>query len=282
MVMSCWKEISIASNVIQLPLRPRQEPTESAPLAFFVRVGRNDHRELLELIARGERGICGLVIEARSIVRHRELMTEASNQGFHLVLDPKTQAMALPGGHSKSLAALPWGLDRRHRLSDFEGNAGRSRAGQIVETAIENGFTPILGPTHLLSGPNDPWLRRDIGMMVWTAERIGAGGAEIDLIYPLAVPIDVLRNRAERQALIAALADAPYQAIWLKIENFGDDASGDKTTTYIDACRDFHERGIPVVADHVGGFRQAMAHLVQVPPSETVAAAPLRRRTSGR
>ena len=120
--------------------------------------------------------------------------------------------------------------------------------------AVDNKFSQILGPTHLLTGPNDTWLRHDIDMMVWTAEQIKASTAEIDLIYPLGVALDVLRNRAERQALVAALADAPCDAIWLKIENFGDDASGDKTTAYIDACRDFHERGVPVVGDHVGGL----------------------------
>jgi hypothetical protein len=44
----------MTSNVIRPPPRAPQEP---APLAFFVRVGRNDHRELLEFIASGERGI---------------------------------------------------------------------------------------------------------------------------------------------------------------------------------------------------------------------------------
>ena len=244
----------MASNVIQLPHRPRQDPSEPEPLAFYVRVGRNDHAELLELMAGGERGICGFVIEAPNLTRHRELMAEATRRGFHLVLDPKTQPMAFIGGYGPRLAALPWGLDRHHRPTDFEGNEGRSRASQIVQMAIENAFTQVLGPTHVLGGPNDPWLRRDIDMMNWTAERIKASAAEFDLIYPLAVPLDVLRNRAERQALIEALVDAPCQAIWLKVENFGDDASGDKTVAYIDACRDFHERGIPIVGDHVGGL----------------------------
>jgi len=244
----------MASNVIQLPPRPRQDTAEPEPLAFYVRVGRNDHAELLELMASGERGICGLVIEAQNLTRHRELMAETTRQGFHLVLNPKTQPMALVGGHSPTLAALPWGLDRHHRPIDFEGDEGKSRAAQIVEMAVDNKFGQILGPTHLLTGPNDTWLRHDIDMMVWTAEQIKASTAEIDLIYPLGVALDVLRNRAERQALVAALADAPCDAIWLKIENFGDDASGDKTTAYIDACRDFHERGVPVVGDHVGGL----------------------------
>jgi hypothetical protein len=63
-----------------------------------------------------------------------------------------------------------------------------------------------------------------------------------------------LRNSAERRHIIAALADAPCDAIWLKVENFGDDATAEKVAAYIDACRDFHERGLPLVGDHIGGL----------------------------
>jgi hypothetical protein len=50
----------MTADVIQLP-RPRQARTGPAPLAFFVRVGFNDHREMLELITVGERGFFGFV-----------------------------------------------------------------------------------------------------------------------------------------------------------------------------------------------------------------------------
>lgn len=243
----------MASNVVHLP-RPHQARSGPEPLALFVRVGRNDHRELLDLIATGERGTFGFVIEAQYVERHRELMTEARRRDFDLILDPKTQPMGLPGGHTAQLAALPWGVERYHNLSDFEGAEGRSRASQIVEMAARNGFTQVLGPTHLLSDPNDPWLRRDINTMAWAHDSIATSGSDLGLIYSLAVPMEVLRKRAERQALISAIADAPCDAIWLKIENFGDDATGEKTAAYIEACRDFHERGIPVVGDHVGGL----------------------------
>jgi len=244
----------MASNVIRLPVGPRQEPHEPDPLGFFVRVGYNDHREVLDLIASGEQGICGLVIAAQNVTRHRELIGEAGHRGLHLILDPKTQPMALPGGHTETLAALPWGLPRCHRPSDFDDNAGRDRAASIVKMAVDCGCTQVLGPTHLLTGVNDPWLRRDINMMCRVAGEIEAASGKLDLIYSLAVPLEGLRRRIERQALISAIADAPCQAIWLKTENFGDDASGDKTTTYIEACRDFHDRGLPVIGDHVGGL----------------------------
>ena len=162
--------------------------------------------------------------------------------------------MGLPGGHKSQLAALPWGLDRHNILSDFEGSAGRSRAAQIVEMAVRDNFTQVLGPTHLLVGPNDPWLRRDIAMMEWTQQAIAASGTNLGLIYSLAVPMEVLRKHVERQALFAAIADAPCGAIWLKIENFGDDATGEKTVAYIEACRGILERNISVVGDHLGGL----------------------------
>lgn len=130
----------------------------------------------------------------------------------------------------------------------------KRRAAQIVEAAGRNGFTQILGPTHLRNSSNDPWLRRDIVMMNWTAEEIARTGAALDLIYPLAVPMTVLRNTAERRAIIAAIADAPCGTVWLKVENFGDDTTGEKVAAYIEACRDFHQRGLPLIGDHVGGL----------------------------
>ena len=124
----------------------------------------------------------------------------------------------------------------------------------MVEMAHKYGFTELLGPTHLLSGPNDPWIRRDIAMMRWVSEEIARIGAGIELIYSLALPIDLMRREDERKAVISAIAEAPYDAIWLKIENFGDDANGEKTSAYIEACRDFHGRGLPIIGDYLGGL----------------------------
>ena len=242
-----------SSNVIRLP-RPRQLRPGPASLGFFVRVGRNDHVEMLHLIATGENGIFGFVIDAQNVERHRELITEARRRDFDVILDPKTQPMGLPGGHTGNLAALPWGLPRHHNVTDFDGLEGQRRAAQIVEMAASNGFTQLLGPTHLLSSANDLWLRRYIAMMNWTAGRIAATGAELGLIYSLALPMEILRRRTERQAIVAAIADAECGATWLKVENFGDDATGEKAAAYIEACRDFHDRGLPVVGDYIGGL----------------------------
>jgi hypothetical protein len=242
------------SNVIHLP-RPKAQQVSSGALGFYVRVGRNDHVELLHLLAAGERGIFGLVIDAHNIDRHRELITEARRRNLDVILDPKTQQMGFPHALSASLSALPWGLERHHNVTDFDGAEGQRRATQIVQFARTHGFTQILGPSHVLAGPNDPWLRRDITMMNWAADRIAESGGDIGLIYSLALPIKSLRQPSERQAVIGAIADANFDAIWLKTENFGDNATGEKAAAYIEGCRDFHELGIPIVGDYLGGLQ---------------------------
>ena len=95
-------------NVIHLP-RPKQMRTGQEPLAFFVRVGRDDHRELLELIAAGERGLFGFVIQAPYVDPHKELITEAKKRDFDVILDPKTQRMGFPGSYKDSPADLARG-----------------------------------------------------------------------------------------------------------------------------------------------------------------------------
>jgi hypothetical protein len=244
----------MTDNVIRLP-RPRLLRTGTDPLAFFVRVGRNDHKEILELISAGEHGPFGFIIEAHNADRHKDLITEARKRDFDVILDPKTQQLAMPGSFTESLAVLPWARTSQHQsIADFVGGAAETRIAAIVEFARHHNFTQILGPTHLLSGPNDPWLRRDIDLMSKTAREIERSGGNLGLIYSLAVPIAVFRDDSMRDALIAAIGDAVCDSLWLKVENFGDDATGEKAAAYIQGCQAFHPLGLPLVADHVGGL----------------------------
>jgi len=97
------------NNGVRLPRPPQQRPAAEA-LGFYLRVGRNDHGALLNLVATGERSIFGFVIDAHKIERHRVLITEARKAGFDIILDPKTQQMAFPAVFTDALSALPWGF----------------------------------------------------------------------------------------------------------------------------------------------------------------------------
>jgi hypothetical protein len=114
----------MSGNVIHLPRPPSQRPGLDG-LGFYVRAGRNDHNTLLELLATGEEGIFGLVIDAQNAARHRELITEARRHNLDVIFDPKTLQMGFPGAVTDGLSALPWGLPRHHNVTDFDGNAGQ-------------------------------------------------------------------------------------------------------------------------------------------------------------
>ena len=244
----------MADNVTQLP-RPRAIRPAPEPLGLYILAGRNDHKALLNLLSAGDLNCLGVVIDAAHVNRHGELRDQVVEKGLDAILDPQTQPAAMVGGYTESLGELPWGLDRQHRVSDFMGRAGRERMARLGDFAVEHGFTQALAPTHLLQGPDDPWLARDIETTEWLRAHLDRnGGAGIQLVYSLAIPYSTFRNGGQRRSLVDALRGIPAEAIWLKIDGFGSSSTATGASTYINAAADFHELGMPVVGDHVGGL----------------------------
>ncbi len=118
----------MTANIVHLP-RPHQARSGPRPLALFVRVGHNDHREMLDLIATGEQGIFGFIIEAQYVERHRELMTESRRRNFDLILDPKTQPMGLPGGHTARAGGAALGIGASPQHNGLRGCGGTYQNG---------------------------------------------------------------------------------------------------------------------------------------------------------
>jgi hypothetical protein len=238
------------SNVVQLP-RPHRLRPSPARLGYYLRVGRNDHTTVAHLLAEGEQAYLGLVIEAQHATRHRDLIATATARGFDVVLDPKSQPAAFVGGFSPSLGDLPWGLGRQATLADYSGDHGIRRADEIATFVHDHGLSAVLAPTHLIASANDPWFDTDRRVAARLRSLLPAGAG---LVYSLAVPIQLLREPGERNALIEGLRGVDIDALWLKIENFGADATGEKVRAYVEAVAAFHELGIPLIADHVAGL----------------------------
>ena len=238
------------ANVIQLP-RPRALRPSPARLGYYLRIGRNDHREVAELMAEGERAYLGLIVDAPNAHRHRDLIADALRLGLDVVLDPKSQAAAFPGGYTDSLGRLPWGLGRRATLGDYSGPEGARRADEVAQFADDGGFTAVISPTHVIQGPDDLWFAADRMVVARLRTLLPS---EIAIIYSLALPMRVLRDPDQRQRIVDAMRGVPLDVLWLKIENFGADATGEKVRAYIEAMSDFNALGVPTIADHVGGI----------------------------
>lgn len=237
------------SNVVHLP-RPASLRPSPVRLGHYLRVAWNDHKEVLNLIAGGEKGYLGYVIDATNVGRHRDLISDALKKGFDVILEPKTQASALPGSFSHSLGELPWGVGRQHGYVDFRGAEALERVKALSEFAAKHGFTQVIAPTHLINGPQDPWFSIDVEAAKLLRDHLLS---KVGIIYSLSLPMRAFRETRSREQLLAQLMQVPMDALWLKIENFGSDASGEKLSAYLEAATTFHSLGIPIIADHVGG-----------------------------
>lgn len=178
-------------------------------------------------------------------------MIEASRLGLDVVLDPKTHAAAFVGGYSDNLGELPWGLGRQSTLLDYVGDQGRARAAEIAGFATQRSFSAVLAPTHIVAGARDPWFRADVDVAGHMRRDLPS---EIAVFYPLVVSMQSLREPAARREIIDGLQRVQMDALWLRIENFGSDASGEKVRAYIEALSDFHALGVPLISDCVGGI----------------------------
>ena len=111
-----------------------------------------------------------------------------------------------------------------------------------------------MAPAHVLGGVDDPWFPIDTDATFRLRNYLDRSGAgHIPIIYSLAVSNAMFRANDQRRRIIDVLRTLPITELWLKVDGFGAAASPTAARTYIAAAAEFHELGIPIVADQVGG-----------------------------
>jgi hypothetical protein len=224
-------------------------------MGLYIHAGRNDHRELLNLIPQGTLGCFGLVLEATSLKRHRELLEMALASRLDAILDPRTQPAGTAGGYSDEIGSLPWALSRPNVPGDFEGARGRGIIAAIGDCVLKNGFTQVKAPTHVLQSAADDWLSIDVESTHHLREHLNrSDGAHIQVLYSLAINYATFRDPVERRLLIKALRDLPADAIWLRVDGLGAKSTPNGVRGYIEAARDFAGLSMPIVAEGMGGL----------------------------
>jgi hypothetical protein len=210
------------------------------PLGLFLRVGHAGQKDLQTFITAGDAAFSGVVLEHR----------------IDAILDPQTQAMGTVGGYAKSMDSVPWSSKRAQTVNDFSTELMRRKiADDIAQFAIKHGFTQILAPTHLISGPNDPWFDIDIATtnaLRSALQRRDANSIQIN--YSLAISYEAFRNASKRQLVLDRLKKLSIDSLWLHVDGCGSDSTPTAVTRYGDAATDFHCLGVPIIADHMGGL----------------------------
>lgn len=115
-------------------------------------------------------------------------------------------------------------------------------------------YSAVLAPTHFLNGTVEAWLGVDVRL----ARRLRAaldrrGLGSVTIYFPLVLHSNVFASSAARARILDQLADSPIDALWLRIHPFaGADAGPTALRGYIEAARDFHQLGLPIVGEHTG------------------------------
>lgn len=236
------------TNVFYLHGRP-------APIGHFLRIGRG-HRQLEELAASGKLPNDRVVFEAAAVERQHDLLESLRERGVELVLDTNVAELSAIGRYGGSVRDAPWA--NPHGVlepKDFESGSNHDVIGKITRFAVKHGFDTVLAPTHLLENSADPWFGLDRNSCVRLRSALDRDGAtDIAVDYPLLISYASLRDPAQRRAIIAALAELPFDYLWLRISGFGADASAMGLRRAIAASLDFERLGRPVILDGIGGI----------------------------
>lgn len=234
---------------------PRSRVPALPRLGLYLRVGRSQHNDMESALLLAD-GVFGLVIDPMCEARHADLMTLAKDRSIDLILDPRTQELALPGGWNERLGTLSWAEeDRPHKTDDFVELPRLRLVREIAEHIVRKGYTGVLSPSHYLTSLDDGWLEVDSLACVELRRELRRLGVEdVQIIYSLAVPYKLLREPAARMQMIEAVARSGADAVWLKVSGQGSEATGAGVRNYVAASSDFHRLGVPIIADHMGGL----------------------------
>jgi hypothetical protein len=231
-------------------VRPTPEP-----LGLYIRVGRNDHKELLSILNSGGNAFFGIVLDPTLHKRQAELRETVLQKGFDVVLDPRSQELATIGGFTGSLAELPWAASQSDKVTDFSALRAEQFATSLAEFVVAGKYTAVLSPTHFLNSSSDRWLGVDVKLTSKLRRALDDMGAfDVQIFYSLALRYSTFRNAQERREIRDALKDIPADGIWLKIDGLGAESSAAAVRNYITGASDFHELGLPLVTDMVGGM----------------------------
>jgi len=243
------------TNVVYLHGHP-------APVAHFLRIGVSGHRRLEQLLAANQLPYSRFVGEAGVFLRQKDLVDGLRQAGHELVLDTNIAELSVEGRYRGAAKGAPWadphGVLTEAHLTEAHPRIGSNepdRIAQIARFAVENGINRIMAPGHYLAEATDSWFKTDLATCTRLRDALDReGGRDIAIDYPLIVSSAALIDVAQRRAFVASLAEEPIASLWLRVSGFGGHATAPALRKYISAVRDFHELGVPIIADCVGGL----------------------------
>lgn len=241
----------MADNVVYLHGKPKE-------IAQTTRVGFREHGVCEQLLSANKLGSRRFVLEAatQGSRRHKSLVRSLKDRQAEIVLDTNCAELSVPGRFSGSAKSAPWAAEGRAlEAADFTPGTNRSVIEPIARYAVTSGVTAILSPSHFLGENDQDWRRIDLKSCEGLRQALDRyGGGHIPIDYPVITTYAQFRDPGFRRALREELRNLPIDRVWLRIAGFGAGATGVGISRFIEGAADFHDLGIPLIADCVGGI----------------------------
>ena len=241
----------MSSNVVYLHGKPKQ-------IAQITRVGFREHGLCDQLLSANKLNSNRFVLEAatKGTLRHKHLLRSLIDRKAEIILDTNCAELSVVGRFSGAAKAAPWATkDRTLKAEDFIAKTNRSVIEPISRYAVKHEVTSVLSPSHFLGEKEQAWRSTDLA----SCEALRAaldqyGGGHIPIEYPVIATYAQFRDPSFRKSLRNDLRNLPIDRVWLRIAGFGGDSTGIGISRFVEGALDFHELGIPIIADHVGGI----------------------------
>ncbi len=236
------------SNVVHLHQPPPQ-------IAHYLRIGFREHVLGDRMRAEGRFSEQGFVFDACHVETQSDLIQDLRAEDRELILDTNIAEQSVLGRFSGTVANAPWARkDSPLEAEDFQAGTNRSVLEPISRFAVVKGFHTILSPTHYLGGNQFFWFdvdRRSCQALRDALDR--EGGQQIGINYALILDNAQIKDAELVKKIVAGLQGLPIAALWLRVAGFGVDATGAGVDKMARAVLHFHELGIPIIMDRLGG-----------------------------
>lgn len=236
-------------------------PSQAAlyqPIGHFIRLGDSGYKKNAELHAQNLLKAKRFVVNGSRIGYQREDIRMLREGGAEVVLDPRTVELGSLKYCGGEAAKAPWAVEDGSVLTPQLRTPGHifDLYGRIARCAVDHQVDAVLSPSSLVTG-NGFKAVFDIDRAACLAMRSALdanGGKEIAIDYLLVVRLVDLTDEKRRLELISALADLPFENLWLRIATSGGLAGPLTAQRLIKVLSAIHNIGKPVILDYTGGL----------------------------